>query len=146
MFKKVIVSAILASVVGMVVFYLLGDLLGNQNILKGAYCYREELWRHPNLLSKDVGRLAKYFVAFLLTNTLWAYVFCLRQGAFEGSGGLKGVKFFFLLWLLTIPVHFWSWILIPYPKKILLYNVFVYYLALFLTTGIVIGKICSEEK
>lgn len=145
MFKKVILASVLASIVGLIVFYLVVDILGNQIILKAAYTGSENIWRHPNLLSKDMNRVLKYFVAFLLTNVLWSYVFLVRQKAFEGSGVEKGIKFFFLLWLLTIPVHFWYWILIPYSKKILFYNVFIYYLTLALSTGAVIGKVCAEE-
>ncbi|MBI2995519.1 MAG: hypothetical protein HYY52_02280 [Candidatus Melainabacteria bacterium] len=145
MSKKVIIAAFLSSIVGIVIFYLVADLLGTQILLKNCYCAQEGLLRHPNLLSRDPNRALKYFVAFLLTNTLWAYVFSVRQNAFSGSGIEKGIKFFLLLWFLTIPVHFWSWIFITYSKKILLYNVFVYYLALFLGTGVVIGKVCSEK-
>lgn len=145
MSKKVILATLLSSIVGVVIFYLVADLLGTQILLKNYYHAQEGLFRHPNLLSRDLNRILKYFVAFLLTNTLWAYVFSARQKAFEGSGIEKGIKFFLLLWVLTIPVHFWSWILIAYSKKILLYNVFVYYLALSLGTGAVIGKVCSEK-
>jgi len=76
---------------------------------------------------------------------VWAYVFSNRQNAFEGSGIEKGIKFFLLLWILTIPIHLWHWILIPYSKKILLYNIFVYCPVLSLATGSVIGKICAKE-
>ena len=145
MFKKVILAAFLASIVGIIIFYLVVDLLGSQIILKGAYCACKGIWRHPDLLSRNISRLLKYFCAFLLTNTLWAYVFSVRQKAFDGTGIEKGIKFFFLLWLLILPVHFWSWILIPFSKKILIYNVFVYYLILFLTTGTIIGKVCSDD-
>ena len=145
MFKKVILASFLASIVGLIIFYLVVDLLGNQIILKAAYIGSEKIWRHPNLLTKDMNRLLKYFVAFLLSNVLWSYVFSARQKTFEGSGVEKGIKFFFLLWLLTIPVHFWYWILIPYSKKILFYNVFVYYLTLSLSTGGIIGKVCVEN-
>lgn len=145
MITRVVMAAFLASIVGLVVFYLVADLLGNQILLKGSYCFCHDIWRHPNLLSRDTNRILKYFCAFLLTNTLWAYIFSIRQNAFEGSGVEKGIKFFYLLWVLSIPLHFWSWILIPYSKKILLFNVFVYYLILFLTTGAVVGKVCSEK-
>ena len=145
MISKVIMAAFFASIVGMVMFYLVADLLGNQIILKNAYMANPDLWRCPHLLTKDVDRLLKYFCAFLLTNTVWAYVFCLRQGSFEGTGIQKGIKFFFLFWVLTVPIHFWSWLLIPYPKHILLYNVFASYLIMFLSMGAVIGKVCSES-
>lgn len=145
MIKKVILAAVLASIVGLGVFYLVADLLGNQMLLHGQYCCSGRLWRHPNLLSRDMHRILKYFLAFFLTNSLWAYVFSMRQNAFDGSGIAKGIKFFFLVWLLTLPIHFWSWILIAYPKKILLYNVFVYYFTLFMASGVVIGKVCSES-
>lgn len=145
MFKKVILASILASILGLVVFYLIVDLLGSQIILKEAYLCSQKIWRHNNFLSRDISRVLKYFVAFLLTNVLWSYIFSLRQKAFTGTGVEKGIKFFFLLWLLTIPVHFWYWILVPYSKKILLYNVLIYYLVLFLSSGAIIGKVCAED-
>lgn len=145
MFKKVFVAALLASIIGMIILYLIVDLLGSQIILKNYFWPHYCLWRHSNFLSRDMSRIVKYFCAFFLTNTLWSYVFYLRQKAFEGSGIEKGIKFFFLLWLLTLPIHFWSWILIAYSKKVLLYYVFIYNLILFLSAGAVIGKVCSDS-
>lgn len=142
MIRKVIVASILASIVGIVVFYLVADLLGSQILLKGYYSE----FRHPNLLSRDVGRITKYFLVFLTTNLVWSYVFCIRQSAFQGSAVEKGIKLFLLLWFLTIPIHLWSWILIPYSKKVLVFNIFVYYLTLSLASGAVIGKVCSDNQ
>ena len=146
MIKKVLLAAFIASIFGVIIFYLVCDLLGNQIVLKGAYQASESVWRNPALLTRDPHRLLKFFTAFFLTNIVWAYVFSLREKSFEGSGVQKGISFFFLFWILCVPVHLWSWVIIPYPKKIMLYNVLVYYLILFLTTGAVIGKVCSEEK
>lgn len=146
MFKKVIIATVIASVVGLVVFYLVADLLGTQILLKDYYLGQKGLLRHHNLLSHDTGRILKYFCVFLVTNAVWSYVFYMRQSAFQGSALEKGIKFFFLLWLLTIPVHLWSWVFISYSKRILVYNIFVYYLLLFLSSGAVIGKVCSENE
>lgn len=145
MIKKVILAAFVSSITSMIVFFLVADLLGNQIILKTSYCASENLWRTPVLLTKNTNQLVKYFGAFFLTNLVWAYIFSLRQNAFSGTGVQKGITFFFLFWIISIPICFWSWIFIPYSKKVLLFNVFVYYLVLFLTTGAVIGKVCSEE-
>ena len=145
MIKKVILAAFVSSITSMIVFFLVADLLGNQIILKASYCASENLWRTPVLLTKNTNQLVKYFGAFFLTNLVWAYIFSLRQNAFSGTGVQKGITFFFLFWIISIPICFWSWIFIPYSKKVLLFNVFVYYLVLFLTTGAVIGKVCSEE-
>ena len=142
---KVLIAAIIASILGMVVFYVFFDLVGSQMFLKNYYLAKVHFWRHPNFLSRDTGRLAKYFLVFFFTNLIWSYIFVQRQRAFEGSGIEKGIKFFLLLWLLTIPIHLWYWVLIPYSKKILLYNIFVYYPVLSLATGAAIGKVCSEE-
>ena len=117
----------------------------SQLLLKNYYLTKTHFWRHPGFLSRDIGRLMKYFVAFFLTNLVWSYIFAKRQGSFEGSGVEKGIKFFFLLWVLTLPIHCWHWVLVPYSKKILIYNVFIYYLILSLTSGAVIGKVCSEK-
>lgn len=142
---KILIAAIVASILGMVVFYVFYDLVGSQMFLKNYYLAKAHLWRHSNFLSRDIGRLAKYFLAFFFTNVVWAYVFSNRQSAFEGSGIVKGITFFLLLWILTIPIHLWHWVLIPYSKKILLYNIFVYYPVLSLVTGATIGKVCSKE-
>ena len=144
MLKNVLIASFLASIAGMVVCYLVCDLLGNQIVLKGSYAVSEHLWRNPHLLTRNPQSLVKYFAAFLLTNALWAYVFSVRAKSFEGSSVQKGTKFFFIFWLLTVPIHFWSWTLIPYPMKILLFNVFVYYLILFLVIGGIIGKVCCR--
>ena len=145
MIKKVILAAFVASITSMIVFFLVADLLGNQMILKASYCTSENLWRTHILLTKNTNQLIKYFGAFFLTNFVWAYIFSLRQNAFSGTGVQKGIVFFSLFWLLSVPLHVWSWVLIPYPKKILLFNVCVYYLILFFINGAVIGKICQED-
>lgn len=143
---KIIKAGLLSAIVSIIVFYLAADLLGNQFILKDFYHLSQNLWRNPNLLTKNSYRILKYLVAFFLTNTLWAYVYSLRQNQLSGSGFQKGVKFFFIFWLLTIPIHFWFWVTIRYPLQILIYNIFVTHLILFTSTGGVIGIICSGKK
>lgn len=145
MLGKIIKSGVIASIVGMTAFYFFADLIGNQRVLREAYFLSESLWRNPNLLTKNLSSFLKYFSAYILTNTLWSYLYYIRQNTLTGTGIQRGVKFFFLLWLFTIPLHFWSWVMIPYPMQILIYNVFVTNLFSFAAVGIVIGKICTEE-
>lgn len=147
MLGKIIKAGFLASIAGMITFYIFADLLGNQMILKESYILSSEIWRNSNILTKNIFRILKYFSAFILTNALWSYVYYKRQNSFaSGTGVQKGIKFFFFFWLLTIPLHFWFWVMIYYPVEILIYNVFVTHLIMFTVEGMIIGKICTEEK